>query len=235
MQKWKQAWQIAKFELSVSVKRFVFGSIPVVFFASLLIISFHDYLNSSFILYDVFFIIFFTGGLYYRYPDHLQSRQQWNFVPWLKMQLPLPIQQEILIKSRFIIHFCFSFPVQIAFLIIFYVASPIANLLSIPAYISFAIIWLSVNFYLGTSVPISEVYQTNRMVTVAIIIVMLFIFLFILSGSHLITDHGVVELSIIVAKKWPLTASGISLIIGLAAVKAHQVYMKKFLNQLDYL
>ncbi|API91942.1 hypothetical protein J32TS6_23620 [Virgibacillus pantothenticus] len=238
MQQWKQAWRIAQLELSHSIGKFFLGYLIVIIFSGFFVFNLQGYLSNGFIFYDMFFILFFIIGANMG-PDHFRSKQHFNFAhPLLITQLQLPIEQNILIKSRFVIHFCFTLPVQILFLVVFYLTSPISGLLSIPAYIAFAIIWLSVNLYMGTLLPMSEAIETGfatRIGTVIIAVIIFFIFLFILSGSHLITDHGVVELSIIVAKKWPLIASAISLIIGLAAVKAHQVYMKKFLNKLDYL
>ncbi|NBJ70266.1 MULTISPECIES: hypothetical protein [Clostridia] len=233
MQKWKQAWQIAKFELSVSTRKIAFGCLIILGFFSYAISSFQQYLDNNVIGYDLFFILFFTLGINIGNPNYWHLKQA-DVYPLLMTQLPLPIQQEIVIKSRFIIHFCFSFPVQIAFLIIFYVASPIADLLSIPAYIAFAIIWLSVNLYIGTLTPISEVYPANWLFTVAMTFFFLFIFLFILTLSNLIFDHSVVKLSIIIAKNWPVISSMVSLIIGFAAVKAHQIYMKQIMNKRDY-
>ncbi|MEF2290793.1 hypothetical protein [Virgibacillus dokdonensis] len=233
MQKWKQAWQVAKLELSISTRKIAFGCLIVLGFFPFTISNFQHYLDNSVISYDLFFILFFTLGINVGNPNYWHLKQA-NVYPLLMMQLPLPIKQEILIKSRFIIHFCFSFPVQFAFLIIFYVASPIAHLLSIPAYIAFAIIWLSVNLYMGTLTPISEVYPANWLFTAAMTFIFLFIFLFILSISHLIFDHGVVELSMIIARNWPVLSSAVSLIIGFAAVKAHQLYMKQIMNKRDY-
>lgn len=233
MQKWKQAWQIAKLELSVSTKKIAFGCLIILGFFPYAISYFQHYLDNSVISYDLFFILFFILGINVGNPNYWHLKQA-AVHPLLMMQLPLPIKQEIFIKSRFIIHFCFSFPVQIAFLIFFYIASPIAQLLSIPAYIAFAIIWLSVNLYIGTVTPISEAYPANWLFTAAITFILFFIFLFLLSVSHLIFGHGVVELSIMIAKNWPVLSSVVSLMIGFAAVKAHQLYMKQIMNKRDY-
>lgn len=241
MQKWKQAFQVAKLELSHSWQGFILCLILTFFLSFLFIYNLDAYLNTQVMGYDFLFITFFFLGFVWAKPNYFQLQHQSSgFIaaPVFLMQLQLPIEQDILIKSRFIVYFFYSLPWQICFLILFY-ASSINEVLSVTAYLIFSIMWLSVTLYAGTIFPISDAGEQGFFTTkiggiigALLYFSIVFIFMF---PIYILTNHGIVYWSIILAQKWPWLAATISLIIGFTAVNIHQVYMKKKINKLDYL
>ncbi|MCC2249886.1 hypothetical protein JUJ52_07885 [Virgibacillus sp. AGTR] len=242
MKEWKQAYQVAKLELTHSIKGFFFYFIFLMFILSFLATSLESYIDNDFMGYDFFFIFLFFMGGFWAKPKVFQSQKQALDVlvsPTLIMQLQLPIKQDVLIKSRFIIYFCYSLPWQVIFLILFYYVSPINEMLSISAYIAFSVIWLSTAVYVGTLFPMSDAgergFAATTIGTIIIAIMVLFLMFIAFLGIYFFTDHGFVYWSIVIAKKWPFLASILSIGLAGAALQAHQIYMKKIMNKLDYI
>ncbi len=241
MKDWKEAYQLAKLELSQSWQGFVFTFCFYMFVLSYLAVSLESYLENDFMGYDFFFLLLFSIAGMWMKPKQFQVQKQTEgflAAPILLMQLQLPIRQEILIKSRFIIYFFYSFPWQIILLGVYYFITPIQDVLSLVSYIAFCLIWLSANVYIGTVFPISDAgekgFTTTKLGTALTVVISLFAVFLLFLIIYALSDHGVVYWTIVFAEKWPLVSSIISIIIAYFALQAHQIYMKKVINKVDY-
>lgn len=106
----------------------------------------------------------------------------------------LPVKKDIMVKSRFIVRFFYSFPFQFILLVCLYPLTPdLRDVLSIGSYIAFSIIWLSFSFYAGYLFPASE-SGTNTNMNPALAIILFFAVIigamFIFSIIHIVSGHG---------------------------------------------
>lgn len=242
MQDWKQAFWLATFELSESKRSFIFPFIFFLFLLSYFRSSLPSYLENGFIGYDLFFVLVFSVAAFWAKPKEFQSYKISSNLQasgLLVMQSQLPIKRDVLVKSRFIIHFFYSFPYQVFLLILLYALTPeLSELLTFGSYIAFSIIWLSFSIYTGYVFSMSEAGDKTAMTTGAVIaycIVFLIILFFIFTFIHVLFDNGIVYWTIIFAQKWPLLSSAISILLAFFGFKHWQYYMKKTMKKVDYI
>ncbi|MFA1822130.1 hypothetical protein ACDX78_18415 [Virgibacillus oceani] len=242
MTDWKQAFAIAKLELKASVLSFVFVLGFILLLLSSLVSSLDSYMNNGYAGFDLLFILIFTFAPVWLKPKDFQSQIIYGDLlasPALVMQNQLPIRKEVLIKSRFIIHFFYSFPFQLLTVIALYTFSPLQDLLSFDGFIAFAVMWIAFGVYAGYSIPYSEAGSKAPVKENTFMVVLGFIFLiavlFLFSFIHLLFGNGIVYWSIIFAQKWPLLTSIISIMLAIAGYQHWRFYMKKRMRNIDYL
>ncbi|MUK88714.1 hypothetical protein GMD78_09950 [Ornithinibacillus sp. L9] len=242
MNTWKQAFKLATFELKQSKINLIFSLVITLFLLGYLRKSLPEYVENGFLGFDLFFMILFSFATAMPKPKAFQIQNiQPNFIvsPILLMQKHLPIKEEVLIKSRFIIHFIYTFPFQVIAIVgLLYLATFPAHF-SIDSMIAFAILWLSFSFYVGFIFPASDTGDKGFLATTAglfiigILTVGIGSILFTL--FHAITGHGFVYWSIIAADKWPLFTSIASIIAAYSGYHFWKNYMKRNMNKIDYI
>src|SRR5699024_8634034 len=208
MQDWKQAFWLAKFELSESKRVFI----NLFLYFSLFIVVFvtTSYAVGDFYFggLDVFFLLLFTYVPVWIRPKAFQYQKTGTGMwasPAVMMQTQLPIPKKIITKSRFIIYFIYSFPFQLFLFVSLYVFSPnISSDISPMTYIVFSIIWLSFGIYGGNSALLTDVgaqIKGGKIYFVLTILLWLAIVLFI-TFFGVIFQHGIVHWTMIFAQKW---------------------------------
>lgn len=242
MQEWKQACSLAKLELKASGLALLFAFIFVLLIISSLVSSLDSYLGNGYVGYDFFFVLVFSIAAIWTKPKDFQIQKingNFSASPLLVMQKQLPIKQEVIIKSRFIVHFFYSFPFQVLTLFAVYLFSPLQGMLSIGSFIAFSIMWLSFGIYAGYMFPMTDAGEKGPFseTTAAVIfgVVLLIIIFIIFSFIHILFDNGIVYWSIILVQKWPILSTAVSIVLAFAGFKHWQYYMRKRMNRFDYL
>lgn len=240
MNTWKQAFWLAKFELIESTLSFLFLLLFYPFIILGIISSFHSYLDVNFVGIDVFFILIFTFFPLWTKPKRFQVQQINDGLvasPSMFMLQQLPISKELIIKSRFIIYFVYSFPFHLLLLISLYVLTPsLQEMIGIGSYISFCMIWVSFSIYIGGIIPTSDAgdrASPRRVVVYGVLMLIGTIAFFTI--FHIVSDYGIVHWTLIIAKKWSLLSGALSIILAFVGLKYWQSYMKKLMTRLDYL
>ncbi|WP_188454745.1 hypothetical protein [Virgibacillus oceani] len=240
MQDWKHAFWLARFELRASKKGFLGLFVFFIFMMLFFVSSAGSYLENNFAGFDVFFILFFTVSMIWTKPKDFQNKKINGEIfasPSLVMLNQLPIRKGIIVKSRFIVHFVYAFPFQLALLVSLYLLTPeLQELMSLGSYGVFSIIWLAFGIYAGSIFPASDAGEKLR-ATTAIVYGFIFILiaLFVFAIFQLISDYGVVQWTIIFAQKWPFLSSILSILLAFFGFNYWQRYMKKTMEKLDYL
>src|SRR5690625_3461584 len=123
MNDWKKATSLARFELSISAVHFLLVFIVSIIMASFIGTTLEGYLENVGTIFDIFFIILFSVSPSLFKPTATQyqkvSGDLWASHIFI-MQKQLPIQENVLIKSRFIIHFTYSFSIFLLILLFTY-------------------------------------------------------------------------------------------------------------------
>lgn len=240
MQEWKQAFGLAMFELTNHKRNFLWALLYYILFAYFLTIIFDNYLESGNVVFDALFLLLFTFAPAWLEPKETRvqkiSGDLWAS-PMLVMCRQLPISKDVLIKSRFIIYFFYSFPYQLLFFIIIYIFSAdLQAALSPLSYIAFLVIWLSFGIYGGYIMPMSDVgdiADSKKMWFYSIAIYGGAIILLLI--YHFTFQYGIVHWTIIFAQKWPSLSAILSILLAIFGFKHWEYYMKKTMNKMDYL
>ena len=247
MKSWKQAFWLAKFELTASplhlLALYILGPLFILFLTlTIFSLSFDNYLDTNYVGFDMIFIFLLTLVPAWLRPKGSQIQQVnsdhelWA-APTLVMHLQLAIPKEILIKSRFVIYFFYSFPLQCIFLFSIYIMTPnLQSMISPSDYLVFCIIWLSFAIYIGFIMPAGDVGDRINLKTVTLSFIgIVFGTIAFLTSFILMTRHGLVYSTIIVAQKWPILSIIGSLGLAILGILYWQYYMKKSINKTDYL
>lgn len=239
MDSWKKAYGLALLELRESKRGFILSFVFYFFIAIYVISSFPSYLEKNFLGVDSLLIIAFTIAPLWARPKPFQVRKlnSGNVAPSVVMLLQFPIQKDIIIKSRLIIHYVNSLPFQFILLASIYLFSrSVQDMMTLGTYIVFVIIWLSFSVYIGGMMPIADIGDDTppfKMVvyTILTIIVVLYIYLMI----TFLSDFGIVQWTLIFAEKWPVASTILSIAFAVIGYKYWYHYMKKQLRTLDYM
>ncbi|WP_042221273.1 hypothetical protein [Oceanobacillus manasiensis] len=242
MSEWKQAYQTAALELRASKLNIVFGFVITILVSFFLITTLSSYLDNGYVGYDFIYLILFSiGGLWCK-PKEFQIQVNADLLasPILIMQLALPVKRSVLVKSRFIIQFFYSAPLQLYFLIAFYLFSPIGDTLGLANYLAFSLLWLLIGLVLGSYFVTGDAGDSSKLsrTTIGSIfvgILMLIVAFTVLTSVHFLTGEGPVYWSIEAAEKWPLVSLCITLLLTLVATRYLHSYMQKRITKLDYL
>src|SRR5690554_114404 len=241
MREWKQAFSIAKLELKASLLSFLFALAFVLFITAIIASTLDSYLDNGYAGFDLLFILIFTFAPVWTKRKEFQIQMIRNLLvsPIVVMQNQLSITKEVLVKSRFIIHFFYSFPYQLIAVIVLYAYSPLQHMLSFGEFIAFAVIWIAFGVYVGYSIPYSDVGQKSKFHSDTLMSVVGFILLIgvlmFLSFAHLLFGNGIVYWSIALVQKWPIFSSIFSILLAIAGFYHWKFYMKKQMSTIDYL
>ncbi|GAB3792694.1 hypothetical protein [Virgibacillus kimchii] len=241
MNDWKQAFSIAKLELKASILHFLFALAFILFLIFTLVKSVDSYIDNGFAGFDFIFILIFTFAPVWMKPKVFQIQTIGNMLasPVLVMQNQLPISKDVLVKSRFIIHFFYTFPFQLLTLMALYTLTPLQDLFSAGAFIAFAVIWIAFGIYAGYVIPYSEAGGkapgNSDFLTGLSALIILVAILLLLTFFHLLFGNGIVYWSILLAQKWSLPTAVFSIILAIAGYYHWKFYMKKSLSKTDYL
>lgn len=240
MNEWKQAYQLAAFELRASIKSFLLILVFYIAMSLIFMQSFDVYLNGEFKFFDVMFLLIF-----FMFPAWMKSKEfqmqklggdLWT-VPSIIMLQQLPVSKDVIVKSRFIIHAFCSFPFQLVLFIAMPLMSETFRELMTPSdYIVFVLIWLSLSIAVGFVMASSEAggnYKTKA-------IAMSFVYLLVGAAVFyvlilLVADDGFIRWTMSVAKEWTLLSVIAAVIVSIAGWKYWQADMKKNMKKADYL
>lgn len=239
MNEWKQAFGLAAFEWKVSSQSaIIFFFLNILYF--LIVFSFLPIVEGgTTVVGDILFIIIFLIMPSSMKPKDLRlqkiSGEVWAAPPVIMLQ-QLPILKSVIVKSRFILYFFYSFPNQLIFLIFMYVLTPEIREMSLGSYLAFAIIWLAINIYIGCIMPTSDgggIINWKTMLGSSFFYIVLGVAVF--SLFHFVLDIGFVEWTLKIAQDLPLAASGISILLAWGGFIYWQRSLKKTMEKLDYL
>jgi hypothetical protein len=239
MNSWQQAFWLSKFELTHSKKSIftlLFLLVPYSFF---LTVSISSYLEEHFMLYDIFFLLTFGVAVMWAKPKEYQYQKLSDNLwaqPFTVFLNQLPIPREIVVKSRFLIYFIYSIPFHLLVLIIMYSLAPeLRQTLAPMEFIAFSLIWLSFGICYGSVYPASD--SGDKVTNVKMVfyaVVLLGSFTLLLFAVPYLSSHGLVGLTILIASKWPIVTSVVSIFAACASVAFWMRYMKNHMNKLDY-
>ncbi|MBC5635509.1 hypothetical protein H8S33_01600 [Ornithinibacillus sp. BX22] len=236
----KAAIPLVKIEIKISWKSFIGLFLFYSLFTILFLTTLHNQ-EDRFVGLDLFFLLLFIYGPIWHRPMGLQfqriSGHTW-VSPTVVMGLSLPIKKQAIVLKSIIHYFLSSFPFQLYMFLMLYLVSPeIKNMMELDAYISFAIIWLSFGIYIGYSALIIDIGTNNngsRLTTVLSVILLLGIVILILSFPTFFT-YGIVEWTIIIAKKWTLLSAILSIMAAIIGLNYWKNKMVKQFKQVDFL
>ncbi|TFJ92961.1 hypothetical protein [Lentibacillus salicampi] len=240
MQHWKEAFRLAKFEIKASKWMFPVSFILFILIGLSIASSLGEYLENGFVGPDFFFTLLFTFAPAWTRPKDFQMKsinETMGAAPSVMMLKMLPVKEDVLIRSRFLIYYVLALPVQVVFLVMLYAISPaLWDVLSVGGYIAFSVIWLAFSVYFGSIFPASESGDKTRTSTIVWYgVIVLIIYASVLMGFHCITEQGVLYWTIIAAQNWPLLSSVISILMAVLGVKYWKHYMTKQMRKVDYL
>lgn len=193
------------------------------------------------IFYDVFFLIFIGMAAAWAKPKEFQLNKvrngSWG-TPYFVLLHHLPIRKEILIKNRFIVYYAYSIPSHMLFLFSIYAFSETARtILTFPEYTAFTIIWLSFGIYWGALFPLADIGEVAKTSTFKMWLYTVFFLIIGVGGILLVrlyTGYGVVYSSMMLAKKWPVLSSILSIVVAVVCTKLVLLHAKKKMMEIDY-
>lgn len=236
MNNWKRALALSRLELSAGAPYFLLQFFIAIFLAFFLGIAFNEDLSNKSVVFDILFLTLFSV-----FPSWLKSKdsqyQKVNGELWASpvfiMHKQLPINEDVVVKSRFIIHFAYSLPMLI---LIFCLTYPmIYHAIAPLEYIAFAIIWLSFSIYVGLIMGASDAgdYVNVKTMSQSILIVVLF-FALLIGLFHYILNIGIIYGTVIMAKQFPLISVIISIFLSFIGIHYWKYFMKRTIRKMDY-
>lgn len=236
MNNWKKALSLSRFELSTGAAYFLLQFFIAIFIAVFLGTAFIRDLSNKSIAFDIFFLTLFSI-----FPAWLKSKNsQYQRVtgelwasPVFIMQKQLAIDEDIIIKNRFIIHFAYSLPMLILILGLTY--PMISSAITPLQYIAFSIIWLSFSIYIGLIMGASDAgdYVNVKTISQSILIIVIF-FALLIGVFHYILNISIIYGTVMLAKQFPLLSVIISIIFCFIGIRYWTYFMNKTIRKMDY-
>lgn len=233
---WKKAASLARFELGIATAHFLLVFFVAIFIALFLGITLEDYLKNTGTVFDLVFIGLFSIVPSLFKPSATQY-QQVNGQLWAShvfiMHKQLPIRENILTKSRFIIHFAYSLPLLI--LVLTFTYPMITNVMTIGEYIIFSFIWLSFSIYSGLIMAVSDAgdYVNTKTMIIAILKLAL-MFGPLLLIFHFGFNTGIIAWTIMLAKGFPFLTIIMSIFFVIIGIHFWEYVMKRTIQKMDY-
>lgn len=233
---WKKAITLARFELSLGAAHFLLVFVFSIIIAFFIGTTLEEYLGNIGAVFDVLFIILFSVSSSLFKPTVTQYQKVGGEL-WAShifiMQKQLPVQENVLIKSRFFIHITYSFSMLILTLIFTY--PMISNIMTISEYVVFAIIWLAFSIYIGLIMPASDAGDYVNVKTILKSIIQIALFLIpLIFVFHQLFHVGIVAWTIILAKHFPFISIVGSIFLTIIGIKFWERYMKRTIRKIDY-
>jgi len=237
MTEWKEAFWLAKFELKASMKNFLI--LMLIFIVSYLLIrsAIPGYLEEASMGLDFFFAFTFSGFLSQlaRPKDYqIQKFRSIRYAsPFLTALNKLAIKKEVIVKYRFLTYFLLLILFNGLMLIGLY--PEFKQVMSLNAYIAFAIIWFCFGIYIGCVTPAFEVgsnlgWNIFYALIIGPVLFILYIFIFYKWFSD-----GFVTWTIYIANEYSIISIIISLTLSVIGWNVWMKIMLKKMNQTDYL
>lgn len=237
MNTWKEALWIAKLEWRKSW----FGTLCLFFAMLVMFVSFSWMLEPETqppsLLNDIVFLLIFGCVAFLVRPKDLQLQKVEGDVwgsPFFMMLNTLPIEKDVLIKSRFVQMLFPSLPFQILF---FFLYSPsLLKSMDVLEYVAFSIIWLAFGVSASFIFALSDVGDRYTPIMLFVYSVAFYAGVtFVLVWLNKKTDAGIVGWTTIAAKNFPIWSILISLGVTVGCYYFSKYYMKKKMIQIDYL
>lgn len=161
MNEWKQAYGLAKIELSEMKPFVLYYSALIIYFVILINGTATDYFDKAYFGLDILFALLFIllpRYLRKRYFQWMALEQGWYASHFHIALSSLPVKNKVIAKYHYLMHAVISLPIQLSILIAVYVSSEAFRAqLSLSSFIVFTIFWLSINLFLGASGSFSAV------------------------------------------------------------------------------
>ena len=237
MNTWKDAFWIAKIEWRKSW----FGTLCLFFALLVMFVSFSWVFEAETqppsLLNDFGFLLIFGCVAFLVRPKDLQLQKVEGDVwgsPFFMMLNMLPIEKDVLIKSRFVQMLFPSLPFQILF---FFLYSPwLLESMAVLEYVAFSIIWLAFGVSSSFIFALNDVGDRYTPIMLFIYSVALYAGVtFVLVWLAKKTDAGIVGWTAVAAKNFPIWSILISVGVTVGCYYFSKYYMKKKMIQIDYL
>lgn len=238
MQPRKQIWELVLLELKTMRMKSVLYVILTYILSSWILVTFSEI--ESNIGIDVIFIMLFLF-----FPSWMKAKENqiqkvsgdlWAS-PTFIMLNQLPISKDILVKSRVLAYSLYAIPFFILQLLVLYIlGGGFVETMATSEYIAFSIIWISFSIYAGFIMPASDTGDrvNNTILTVYMILLsggaLVFFWLF-----YYFTGLGLVDLTVELARNWPLLSVAVSLLLAYLGLRYWLGYMKRHMEKIDYL
>lgn len=240
MNEWKQAFSLAKFELKVSIVNILLCWFIMTFFSLIFFTSFSSYIENNYVGFDIFFVLglsfipLFFRSKHYQYQKY---GDEFYASPTFIMMTQLPIPKGVLVKSRLLITFVYLLPFMVTIFPIIYLFIPgISEVMGLPAYGTFFIIWLSLIIIFGMMLPASDPGDKVTILIMTVYFIVTFLILFIIiSFFYQILGYGIVAFVIHLASNWALISIVVSIVLVFVSWKFWTYHMTKTAKKLDYM
>lgn len=246
MKEWKLALSLAKLELTAYPIHLLMLYLlnPLLTFIVVLLVvnpALNNYLQTNYVGFDLVFLFAFIMAPAWLRPRgfNVQSIEQYEGLwaaPTVVLQLQFPIKVKTLIKSRLIIYFFLSFPLQLVLLFAMYITpSKLSAIIAPSEYIIFCFIWLAMGVYLGYMMPASDVGGEVNSKSVAITLFLITVgAITLLTFFHVVLGFGLLHSTILLAKNYPVMSIIVSFVLLIIGLFYWPYYMKNKIRKLDY-
>src|SRR5690625_344030 len=237
MEKWQEAFWLAKTEWKASIKNFLI--FLVVFVISFLLIksTIPGYLEEASMGLDFFYTLTFSGFLsQLARPKDFQLQKYRSIryaAPFLTALNQLPIQKGVIIKYRFLTYLFLLIMFNGLLLLLLYPA--FQQEMTLSSYLSFSLIWFCFGIYIGCVTPAFEAGSNvgwNIFYGLIIGPCLFFVYIFVFYKWY---NDGLVSWTIEIANKYPILSITISLILSIIGWKFWMNIMLQKINRTDYL
>lgn len=237
MDTWKDAFWLAKMEWKKSWIGILWLLLILLAIAVMYTVVWKDGDQLPSIFIDIAFLLLFGLVPYTIRSKELQYQKVdgeiWGS-PFFMMLNTLPIEKEVLMKSRLVQALFPSLPFQLLFLIFF---SPrLLETMSIIEYLAFMLIWLVFGISSAFTYAASDV--GDRVTPMKLLMWGVIIYggvTLILVWLYVKTDTGIVGLSMEAAKVFPIWSMAVSAVITVSGYYYCKYYMVKQMKKIDYL
>ncbi|SET50898.1 hypothetical protein SAMN05216389_11335 [Oceanobacillus limi] len=237
---WKQAFSLAFFEIK-ALKYKTYLAFLSYLLISLVICVFlmKWFISNNELRHEALFLLIYLLGLSWIKPKELQNKIINDNVmasPIFVMNLHLPINQDILIKSRFIIYFMYTIPFQLFLLVGICLFSPLQKLLTIEMLTPFLLFWISFGILVdGVLVKIDIRINPSKYRHFLIGLFTYFIVTILLRVLHESTGYSLIDGSIFLAQEWPLITTCVTIFITALTTMLSNRKMLRLVRDTDYL
>jgi len=246
MNNWQKAFIYVKYELQQSLKAFVGKALYLFFILGLLVMdlnSVHLYDKMAATgFYDLIFFISFTFLPIWmnarEFSSGQKSKNGTEAAPGVILQLHLPVQRDVISKSRILSYIIRSYPFLMILLLMVYITNaPVREEMPPLTYLVFCIIWLGFALY-GGGIVLTADFASSGMTVPRVIIGFIAAvggMALVYSAFTFLTDMGIVYATVAAARNYPVFSVLGSII--LVAVGLHYIhhYNIKLMKKNDYL
>jgi len=236
------AWWLAKFEMKAQLKGIFWMLFLLVFLTMFFVTALPMYLAEGVgaTFFDLAFIVVFGMAVAWIKPKEFQYQKIGDEIwgsPFFIALNQLPITKNELVNSRYIIFFSYTLPYYISTLAIIYIFTPeLREAASIPEYLTFSALWISIGSSFGLTFAVSDSGDkvTNKQMWLYGIGLTVGAVVFF-TLEHLFLETGIVAWTLAMSVKWPLVVLLFAIVSFLLSIKLWKVYMIRQIDKMDYL